>query len=74
MRLKKSRISITFITIIDLIFVELIKLHIYIKLVESIINSITSFRSEDRHEISNDLEFDDVIDDRREYKITLFIL
>ena len=30
--------------------------------------------SGDRHEISNDLGFNDVIDDRREYRIMLSIL
>lgn len=65
MRLKKSRISIRFIAIIDLIFVELVELYIYKKLVEFIINSITSSRSEDYYETNNNLEFDDAIDDRR---------
>ena len=74
MRLKKSRISIASITIIGLIFVRLIRLHIYIELVESITNSIASSRSEDRHETNDDLEFNDIIGDRREYRITLSIL
>ena len=65
---------VTFITIIDSTFVELIRLHIYTKLAESITNSTATSRSEDRYEISNSLEFNDVIEDRREYKITLSIL
>ena len=74
MRLEKPRISVTFIAIIDLIFVKLIRLHIYAELVESITNSTASFRSGDRYEISNTLEFDDVIGDWREYRITLSVL
>ena len=61
MRLKKPRISIKLIAIIVLSSVEIIKLYIYKKLVESISDFIVSSRSEDRY--SNNLEFDDAISD-----------
>ena len=60
-------------TIVDLIFVGLIGLYIYAELVESVTNP-TSSRSGDRYEISDNLEFNDVIEDRREYRITSSIL
>ena len=74
MRLKKYRILVTSITIIDLIFVELIRLYIHTELVESITNPTASSRSDNRHETSDNLGFNDAIDDRREYRIILFIL
>ena len=67
MRLEKPRISITFITITDLLFVELFELHIYKNLIESITNLTISFRYEDRHEVNNNLEFNNALDNKREY-------
>ena len=58
-----------FVTI-GLIFVELIRLYIYIKSAGFITNPISS-RSKDRYKTSNSLEFRDVIKDRREYRITV---
>ena len=64
----------TFIIVIDLIFVELVRLYIYTKLAESITDSTASFRSRDRYEISGNLEFNNVIGYRREYEMILSIL
>ena len=61
------------IVIVDLISVGLIRLYIYTELAGFVTNP-TSSRSRDRYEISSDLGFRDVIEDRREYGITLFIL
>ena len=69
MRLKESRISVTFITLIGLIFVELVGLHIYEKLVKSIADSTASSLSGDRS-----LELGDAIGNRREYEMILSIL
>ena len=56
-------------TLIGLIFVGLVELHIYKKLVGSVANSTASSLSEDRS-----LELSDAIGNRREYGITLSIL
>ena len=64
--------SIRLIIIIYLSFIEIVKLHIYKKPAESVSDSTTSSRSEDRY--SNNLEFDNIISDQREYKIIIFIL
>ena len=55
-------------------FVGLVELHIYKNLVEFSANSKISSRSEDRHEINNNLGFNNGIGNRREYKIILFVL
>ena len=57
----------------DSTFVELVELHIHAESAEFVTNS-TSSRSEDRHEISDDLEFNNVIEDRREYGMTSSVL
>ena len=74
MRLKKSRILIKFIIIINLTSVKLFRLYIYKKLIEFIVNSTTFSRSGDYYKINNNLRFNDAISDRRKYKIILFIL
>lgn len=74
MRLKKRRILVASIVITGSISVGLIKLHIYTELAGSVINPTASSRSEDHGEISDSLEFGDVIDDRREYRMMLSIL
>ena len=69
MRLKKPRISMTFIAFIGLTFVGLVGLHIHKELAGSVANSTTSSLSGDRS-----LELDNAIDNRREYEMILSIL
>ena len=52
--------------------VEIVGLHIYEELAGSISDSTASSRSEDRH--SDNLGFDDIISDRREYEIMVSVL
>ena len=59
---------------INLTFVKLVKFHIYKKSIEFVVDFTTFSLSENRYKINNNLEFNDVISNRREYKIMLFIL
>lgn len=67
MRLKESRISITFIIIINSLFVGLFKFHIYKNLIGFIADFTISFRCGNRYEINNNLRFNDVLNNEREY-------
>lgn len=66
--------SIMFIIIIGSTSVGLMRFHIHAKSIESVIDLTASFRSEDRHEISDDSGFGDAIGDRREYEMMLSVL
>ena len=64
--------SVGLMAVIRLSSVEIVRLYIYKELAGSASNSIASSWSRDRY--SNNLGFNDVISDRREYRIILSIL
>lgn len=66
--------SIKFMIVIDSTFLWLLKFHIYEKSIEFVIDFMALSRSEEYHEINDDLEFCDAVNDRREYEIMLSVL
>jgi len=73
-RLKKSRILIISIAVIDLTFVEFVKLYNYNKSIWFVAISAAFSWSEDCYKRNNILEVYKTIDNWKEFKIIIFIL